>query len=87
MTMTVSIPSELQPFVTAEIQAGRFANEEEFLAKMIELYREIRDRNGLLRARVQRSIEQEQRGELEPLDMSAVKAKLSGELDESGQPK
>ena len=87
MTMSVSIPSELQPFVAAEIQSGRFADEQEFLAAMIQLYREMKDRHGLLRARVQRSIEQEQRGELAPLDMDVIKSKLREELDESGQPK
>ena len=83
MTMTVSIPSRLQPFVEAELASGAFADENELVAKALELYREMSGKCQSLRNDVRQSIEQASRGEVAPLEMGRIKDTLRAEFDAS----
>jgi putative addiction module CopG family antidote len=76
MTMSVSIPSNLQPFVEEELATGEYTSESELVAKALEVYRELKRRHHQLLEDVQRSLAQADRGGFKPLDMSAIKAKL-----------
>lgn len=73
--MSVTIPSHLQPFIDEELATGRFADEAEFVARTIELYRETKARHVDLHEDVQRSLAEAQRGEVDDLDIEAIIAR------------
>jgi Arc/MetJ-type ribon-helix-helix transcriptional regulator len=52
MSMSVSIPSELQPFIEQELASGPCKSEEELVARAILLYQEMKSRHNELRSRV-----------------------------------
>ena len=87
MNMSVSIPSNLQPFVEQEIASGAVGNETELVSKALELYREMKDRHASLRADVQASLTQAEAGDVSPLDMNVIKETLRSELNDSDQPR
>ena len=87
MSMSVSIPSELQPFIERELATGKFRDEQDLVAKALTLYLELQERHEVLRTKVQRSLEQANRGEVAEFDIESDKARLCAELDEYGQPK
>ncbi len=85
MTINVSIPPGLQPFVEAELATGAFADESELVAKALELFRELSGKHQSLRNDVQASIEQAERGEVTPLNTERIKDTLRAEFNESDQ--
>ena len=61
--------------VSAEVEIAQRRGErnpEDFLAKAVEMYRELKLRHEDLRARVHESIAQYERGEVRPLDTAAT---------------
>ena len=73
MTVSITIPADLQPFVEAEISTGRFENKGQLVTKSLELYREIRQRHDQLRTdQVQQSLDEAARGEVEDFDVEAI---------------
>jgi len=87
MSISISIPAELQPFVKQELAAGRFRDESELVTAALELYREMNLRHAELRSQVKRSLDQADRGEVAPLDMDSIKGTLREELDDLGRPR
>jgi Arc/MetJ-type ribon-helix-helix transcriptional regulator len=87
MSMSVSIPPELQPFIERELATGKFRDEQDLVAKALMLYVELQERHETLRTRVQRSLEQADHGQVSELDIESIKSRLCAELDEFGQPK
>ena len=85
MKMTVNLPSDLQAFIQAEVSEGVATDEAAFLTKAVELYREMKQRHAELRAQVQRSREQADRGEARPLDMDSIIAELATEFEATGK--
>lgn len=85
MSVTVTIPSELQPFVEQELATGAFTDEADLVAKALELFREMKARHGQLCEDVRRSVAQAEQGETAPLDIQSIKDALKAELDERGQ--
>ena len=70
MTMSIELPTELQAFVTAQVEAGRCASEQDLVVQLVTLarqsgYMELRDE-------VQRSVAEAGRGETRAIDMDAV---------------
>lgn len=84
MSMSISIPTDLEPFVRQELASGSVQSEEELVTKALELYRELKSRHDDLRWQVQRSLDQAERGQVAPWDMGAMKKRLAGEFDQSG---
>jgi Arc/MetJ-type ribon-helix-helix transcriptional regulator len=72
MTVTLQLPEEMEAFVRAEIARGAAEDEADFLTKTVEMYRDLKDRHEDLRAQVQESIAQYERGEARPLDTKAT---------------
>jgi Arc/MetJ-type ribon-helix-helix transcriptional regulator len=72
MTVSITIPADLQPFVQTEMSTGRFENEGQLVTKSLELYREMKQRHDELRAQVQQSLEEAARGEVEEFDVEAI---------------
>jgi len=42
MSMSISIPSNLEPFIQQELASGRVQSEEELVTKALELYRDLK---------------------------------------------
>ena len=72
MTVTLQLPEEIEAYVRAEIARGAAEDETDFLAKAVEMYRELKHRHEDLRAQVQESVAQYERGEVRPLDTEAT---------------
>ena len=72
MTVTLQLPEEMEAFVRAEIAQGAAEDEADFLAKAVEMYRELKNRHEDLRSQVQESIAQYERGEARSLDTEAT---------------
>jgi Arc/MetJ-type ribon-helix-helix transcriptional regulator len=71
----VTIPSELEPFVAAELASGAVSSEAELIAKALGLYREMKKRHEELRAEVKRSLGQARQGDVAELDVEQVIAR------------
>ena len=72
MPMTVAIPTNLEPFVQKEIATGAVGSEQELVTRALELYCEMRQRHGGLKAEVDRSLAEAARGEVADLDIEAT---------------
>jgi Arc/MetJ-type ribon-helix-helix transcriptional regulator len=72
MTVTLQLSDEIEAFVRAEVARGAAADETEFVAKALEMYRDLKLRHDDLRDRVQESIAQYERGDVRPLDTRAT---------------
>jgi Arc/MetJ-type ribon-helix-helix transcriptional regulator len=72
--MSVEFPDDIEAFVKEEVARGAAADVGDFLAKAVELYRELKSGQDVLRADVHKSIGQAERGEVAPLDTQATKA-------------
>ena len=84
MTMSVTIPPELEPFVEAELASGAFASEAELIAKALELYRQMKKRHEELRTEVGRSLDEAKRGDVAELDVEQVIARGYERLAQEG---
>jgi Arc/MetJ-type ribon-helix-helix transcriptional regulator len=82
--MTVAIPSSLQGFIEREVAAGEAGSEEELVTRALELYREMRARHAILKADVQESLAQADRGEVAELDIEAIIADGTQRLAKEG---
>ena len=71
MTVTLQLSEEVEAFVRAEVARGAAADEADFLAKAVPMYRELKVRHDDLRGRVHESLAQYERGEVRPLDTDA----------------
>ena len=72
MSVTLQLSEEVEAFVRAEVARGAAADEADFLAKAVELYRELQARHDELRGRVHESLAQYERGDVGPLDTEAT---------------
>jgi Arc/MetJ-type ribon-helix-helix transcriptional regulator len=73
MAVTLHLPEDVEAFVKAEVARGAAADATDFLAKAVELYRELKVRRENLHGRVQESLAQYERGEVRPLDTEATR--------------
>ena len=74
MAVTVQLSEDVEAFVKAEVARGAAADAADFMAKAVELYRELKGRHEDLRGRVQESLAQYERGEVRSLDTEATRA-------------
>lgn len=79
--MASTFPPEIEQFVQDELASGHFSDEQALLTAALEVYREVKGKHVELRDRVQQSILQADRGEVEPLNMTDIKRRLSDRLD------
>ena len=84
MATTLRLPEEVEAFVRAEVARGAAADEADFLTKAVEMYRELKVRHDDLRARVQDSLAQYERGEVRPLDTAATQAEARRRFSQTG---
>lgn len=87
MSISVTIPSQLQPFVDQELATGAFTDEADLVTKALELFREMKTRHAKLCDDVQRSLAQAERGEVASLEIQATKDVLRSELNAGGKPR
>ena len=72
--MDVTLDPDLESFINAKIQKGEFESPDAFLTEAIRIYRELEERHVTLKADVQQSLAQANRGDVHPLDTEATKA-------------
>ena len=72
--MPKTYPPELVAFVQAELANGPFRTEDELLVAALTVYRDLKQRHEELRRDVHRSLEQAERGEVQPMDIGAILA-------------
>ncbi len=79
----VRLSPELEQYIEEKLASGDFATREELLAKALQVYRELEedDDDSDLRELVAERLAQAERGEVMPLDMEAVKARLIAEFN------
>ena len=87
MTVTVEVPSELQPLVAAAVAHGRFANEQELVSDILRVAVPVLGEHEQMRREVQLSVDMADRGELREADFDSVRRRLCEEYDESGSRK
>ncbi len=73
--MAISIPDELQTFVSRGVASGRFRSEDEAVREGLNLLRQREEKLEALRADLQVGIDQLDAGEKSPLDIEAIKAR------------
>ena len=66
--MTANLPADLESFVQAEVESGRFASKDQLIEVGLRLLLERREE---LHAMVQVAVDQVERGEVEPFDPTA----------------
>ena len=71
--MPITIPQELQDFVSRSVASGRFRSEEEAVQEGLKLLRDREDRLEALRADLQIGIDQLDAGLQQTLDVEAIK--------------
>ncbi|MEP3478126.1 MAG: type II toxin-antitoxin system ParD family antitoxin [Fuerstiella sp.] len=71
--MAVTIPEELQSFVSRSVASGRFRSEEEAVTEALSLLRQRESRLDALRADFQVGIDQLDAGQKKPLDIEAIR--------------
>ena len=87
MPMSIEIPSELQSFVQGQLASGKFANEQELVIHLLRVLEQTKEGYDAMRAGVQRSLEQADRGEISKLDFDAIEQRLCDEFDEASNRK
>jgi len=87
MTVSVEIPFELQPLVSAAVAHGRFANEQELVSDILRVAVPVLEDYERLRRDVEESVAMAERGELREADFAGVRRQLCDEYDESGRRK
>ena len=70
--MSIAYPPELEQFVQQELASGACRSEDELVINALQVYRELKLRHDQLRQRVAKSLEQADRGELDPWDIDAI---------------
>ncbi|APZ96746.1 type II toxin-antitoxin system ParD family antitoxin [Fuerstiella marisgermanici] len=73
--MAITIPDELQTFVSRGVASGRFRSEDEAVREGLSLLRQREEKLEALRADLQVGIDQLDAGEKSPLDIAAIKAR------------
>lgn len=84
MTISLSIPDELRPFLEQAVSSGNFGSEAEVVIEALESFRmreEFRQfQTERLRSKVQAGLEQIERGETEPWDLEEFKRRARAHM-------
>ena len=73
----VRLSPELERYIDEQLASGAFATREDLIAEALKVYRELEeDDDSDLRELATERLAQAERGEVAPLDMEAVKARL-----------
>ena len=67
---------ELEAYVQQKLDSGQFNSRDDLIRETLEVYREIDRKQTELRQLIAERIAQADRGEVEPMDIAAIKARL-----------
>lgn len=84
MSMSVEIPTDLQPLLQAAIARGHYANEQELVTEVLRHTIPALEGHEQMRRDVQTALEQIDRGAIRDADFGAIRQQLRDEYDESG---
>jgi Arc/MetJ-type ribon-helix-helix transcriptional regulator len=84
MSMSVEIPTDLQPAIEAALARGGYANEQELVSDILRAAVPVLANYQQLRRDVQASLEEALQGKVRDADFNVVRERLCKEYDESG---
>ena len=82
-TLKLNYPADVQEYVSQQLASGRFDSESTLATAAIQVIREIEAAEQKFRADLRRSIEQADRGEIEPLDTEQTLAEARRRLGDA----
>jgi len=72
LPLKLNYPPEVEAFIAEQLAAGKFESESELATAAIRVVQELAARERKFREDLKRSLEQAERGEVEPLDTEAT---------------
>jgi len=84
MSMSVEIPTDLQPAIEAAIARGGYANEQELVSDILRAAVPVLTDYQKLRRDVQASLNDVLQGKVRDADFDTVRERLCNEYDDSG---
>ena len=82
-TLKLNYPADVQEYVSQQLASGRFDSESALATAAIQVIREIEAAEQKFREDLRRSIEQADRGEIEPLDTEQTLAEARRRLGDA----
>ena len=82
-TLKLNYPADVQEYVSQQLASGRFDSESTLATAAIQVIREIEAAEQKFREDLRRSIEQADRGEIEPLDTEQTLAEARRRLGDA----
>jgi putative addiction module CopG family antidote len=79
LPLKLNYPPEVEAFIAEQLAAGKFENESELATAAIRVVQELAARERKFREDLKRSIEQADRGEVEPWDIEQIIGELNAE--------
>jgi Arc/MetJ-type ribon-helix-helix transcriptional regulator len=80
-----AFPPDIEAYVQQKIASGQFRSRDELAVEAVRIYRALDAKHAQLKSDVQAAIAEAERGLSVPLDIEAIKAELTAELDTRGQ--
>jgi Arc/MetJ-type ribon-helix-helix transcriptional regulator len=81
LPLKLKYPPEVEAFVAEQLAAGKFEGESELATAAIRVVQELAARERKFREDLKRSLEQADRGEVEPWDLEGILRELDADLD------
>lgn len=81
LPLKLNYPPEVEAFIAQQLAAGKFQNESELATAAIRVVQELATRERKFREDLKRSLEQAERGEVEPWDIEEILRELDADLD------
>ena len=80
-----AFPPDIEAYVQQKIASGQFHSRDELAVEAVRIYRALDAKHVQLKSDVQAAIDEAERGLSVPLNIEAIKAELTAELDTRGQ--
>jgi putative addiction module CopG family antidote len=81
LPLKLNYPPEVEAFIAEQLASGKFESESELATAAIRVVQELATRERKFREDLKRSIEQADRGEVEPWDLEQILRELDADLD------
>ena len=80
-----AFPPDIEAYVQQKIASGQFHSRDELAVEAVRIYRALDAKHAQLKSDVQAAIDEAEQGLSVPLDIEAIKAELTAELETRGQ--
>lgn len=80
LPLKLNYPPEVEAFVAEQLASGKFGSESELATAALRVVQELSARERMFREDLKRSLEQAERGEVEPWDLDEILKELDADL-------